>query len=188
MVMMLFGLVVFLGIHVVGSLRGLRARLIANVGEGSYKAFFSLLAVSGLLLTAYGFALWRAAGPAVIWHPPVALRHLTLLLMLLASIAAVASKVPSHIKAWLKHPLLVAVKVWALAHLLANGDIAGMVLFGSILGWAVYDRISVKRRGEPLPVAPGTYAGDALAVGGGLVVYAALAYLFHPYVIGVPVL
>lgn len=188
MVMMLFGLFVFLGIHVVSSLRGLRARLIEGVGEGPYKAFFSLLAASGVLLTAYGFALWRAAGPAVIWTPPVALRHLTLLLMLVASIALVAAYVPSHIKAFLKHPMLVGVKTWAVAHLLANGDIAGMVLFGSILAWAVYDRISVKRRGEPLPVAPSNYAGDALAVGGGLVLYAALAYLFHPYVIGVPVM
>lgn len=146
------------------------------------------MATGGLLLTAYGFALWRASGSAVIWTPPAGMRHLTLLLMLLACICAVAAYVPSHIKAVLKHPLLVAVKTWALAHLLANGDAASMVLFGAVLAWAVYLRIAAKRRGAPLPVAPKNYAGDALAVGGGLVLYAALAYLFHPYVIGVPVL
>lgn len=188
MVMMLFGLVVFLGIHVVTSLRGLRATLIAQLGEGPYKGFYSLLAASGLLLTAYGYALWRASGPMLVWDPPVGLRHLSLLLMLIASIAIVAAYVPSHIKAWLKHPMLVGVKTWALAHLLANGDIASMVLFGAVLAWAVYDRISLKRRAAPLPVAPKNWAGDALAVGGGVVLYAALAYLFHPYVVGVPVM
>ncbi|MFG1348461.1 NnrU family protein [Xanthobacter autotrophicus] len=188
MVMMLFGLFVFLGIHVVASLRGLRAKLITQFGEATYKGFFSLLAVSGLLLTAYGFALWRANGAPELWTPPRGLRHLTLLLMLFASIALVAAYVPSHIKAWLKHPMLVGVKIWALAHLLANGDAASIVLFGAVLAWAVYDRIAVKRRGDPLPVAPNNFAGDALVVGGGLVLYAALAYLFHPYVIGVPVM
>ncbi|MFG1397730.1 NnrU family protein [Roseixanthobacter pseudopolyaromaticivorans] len=188
MYMMLFGLVLLLGGHVLVSLRGMRAQLIARLGEGQYKGFFSLVAVSGLLLTAYGFALWRAAGSAPIWDPPLFMRHITMLLMLFAAIAGVAAYVPSHIKAKLKHPLLVAVKVWALAHLLANGDIASMVLFGSVLAWAVYDRISLKRRGDPLPVAPQGYRGDMLAVAGGLVVYLLLAFVFHPYVVGVPVM
>ncbi|MFG1360812.1 NnrU family protein [Xanthobacter pseudotagetidis] len=188
MVMMLLGLALFVATHVVASLRGLRSDLIARLGEGAYKGFFSLLAASGVLLTAYGFELWRAAGSALIWDPPQALRHLAMLLLLLAAIAAVASFVPSHIRAVLKHPLLVAVKTWALAHLLVNGDAASMVLFGAILAWAVYDRISLKKRGAPLPVAPKGWGGDALAVGLGLVLFAALAYLFHPYVIGVPVM
>lgn len=188
MVMMLLGLFVFLGIHVVASLRGLRGQLIAQLGEGPYRGFFSLLAISGLLLTAYGYVLWRANGAAELWVPPVWARHLTLLLMLIASICAVAAYVPSHIRAVLKHPLLVAVKTWAVAHLIANSDPASLALFGSVLAWAVYDRIALKRRGGPLPAAPANYAGDALAVGGGLVLYLALAYLFHPYVIGVPVI
>lgn len=188
MVMMLLGLVVFIAIHVVASLRGLRAALIAAVGEGAYKGFFSLLAASGLLLTAYGFALWRADGPAVLWDPPLALRHVTLLLMLFASVAGVAAYVPSHLRSWLKHPLLVAVKTWAFAHLLANGDAASVVLFGAVLAWAVYDRIALKRRGVVVPPAPAGWTGDALAVVGGVVLYAVLAFLFHPYVIGVPVM
>lgn len=188
MVMMLFGLVVFLGIHLVTTVKGLRASLIGTLGEGPYKGFYSLLAASGLLLTAYGYALWRASGPMQVWNPPVGMRHLTLLLMLFAAIAIVAAYVPSHVKAWLKHPMLVGVKTWAVAHLLANGDIASIVLFGAVLAWAVFDRISVKRRNLPVPVAPKNWAGDALVIGGGLVLYLALAYLFHPYVVGVPVM
>ncbi|MEP9376934.1 NnrU family protein [Aquabacter sp. CN5-332] len=188
MAMMLLGLVVFLGIHVVTSLRDFRATLIGKLGEGAYKGFYSLLAVSGLLLTAYGYALWRAAGPAVLWDPPLALRHLTLLLMVFACIAIVATYVPSHIRSRLKHPMLVAIKTWALAHLLANGDVASMTLFIAVLAWAVYDRISMKRRNPPPPVAPKGYGGNVLAVVGGLVLYGVLAFLFHPYVVGVPVM
>ncbi|MFG1431484.1 NnrU family protein [Xanthobacter sp. V2C-8] len=188
MMMMVLGLAIFLGIHVVASLRALRARLIEAVGEAAYKGLFSLFAAGGLVLTVYGFALWRAAGPAIVWEPPVALRHVTLLLMLFACICAVAAYVPSHLRTRLKHPLLVAVKTWAFGHLLANGDAASMVLFGAVLAWAVYDRIALRRRGAPVPAAPAGWAGDALAVVAGVVLYAVLAFLFHPYVIGVPVM
>lgn len=188
MVVMLVGLVVFLGVHLIASLRGVRARLIAALGEGQYKGFFSLLSVAGVGLTAYGFALWRAAGPALIWDPPMALRHLVLLLMVFVTIAAVAAYVPSHIRTVLKHPLLAAVKLWALGHLLANGDAASMVLFGSILVWAVFARIMAKRRGASVPPAPAGYGGDIIAVVGGLILYGVLAFWFHPYIIGVPVI
>ncbi|MEW6254444.1 MAG: NnrU family protein [Pseudomonadota bacterium] len=188
MVMMLLGLVVFLGVHMVSSLRGVRAALVGALGEGPYKGFYSLLSVSGLLLTAYGFALWRAQGPEQIWVPPLGLRHLSLLLMVFSCIFLVAAYVPSHIRTRLKHPMLVGVKTWALAHLLANGDVASMTLFLAILAWAVYDRISLKRRAAQIPSAPKGYGGDAVAVVGGLVLYALLAFVFHPYVIGVPVM
>ncbi|OYW61567.1 MAG: NnrU family protein [Rhizobiales bacterium 12-68-15] len=188
MVMMLLGLVVFLGVHVVSTRPALRAGLIAKLGEGGYKGFYSLLAVSGVLLTAYGFALWRASGPALLWDPPLGMRHLTLLLMVFSSIFIVAAYVPSHIRTRLKHPMLAGVKVWALAHLIANGDAASTTLFLAVLAWAVYDRISLKRRGVPVPAAPKGYGGDVVAVVGGLVLYAVLAFLFHPYVVGVPVM
>ncbi|GGF86960.1 hypothetical protein GCM10007301_53550 [Azorhizobium oxalatiphilum] len=188
MAMMILGLVLFLGIHVVTSLPDVRAALVAQVGEGAYKGFFSLVAVAGLLLTAYGYGLWRASGPAILYDPPFAMRHATMGLMLLVSIALVAAYVPSHIRAWLKHPMLVGVKLWALAHLLSNGDAASVVLFVAVLAWAVYDRISVKRRHLPLPVAPKGWMGDVGAVAGGLVLYALLAFAFHPLVVGVPVM
>ena len=188
MAMMLLGLALFLGGHFVTTRRGLRADLIARLGERQYKGYYSLIAASGLLLTAYGYALWRASGPAVLWDPPVWTRHITLLLMVFSSIAIVAAYVPSHVKAMLKHPMLVGVKIWALAHLLANGDVASMVLFLAVLAWAVSARIAAKRRGDPLPVAPRGYGGDLIAVAGGLALYVVLAFLFHPYVVGVPVM
>lgn len=188
MAMMLLGLLVFLGTHMVTALPGVRERLIASLGEGPYKGFYSLLSVSGLLLTAYGYGLWRASGPALIWDPPPFTRHITVTLMLLASICAVAAYVPSHIRTALKHPLLVAVKTWAVAHLISNGDLASIVLFGAFLAWAVFARIAAKRRGAPIPPAPQGWRGDVLAVVGGLVAYAALTFLFHPYVVGVRVM
>jgi len=188
MVMMLLGLVVFIGIHVVASLRGLRARLIEQLGTAGYRGFFALLATSGLGLIVYGYALWRAQGPAIVWDPPTGLRHLTLLLVLLACLALPAAVIPSHIRAVLKFPVLVAVKLWAVGHLLANGDIASIVLFGAILLWAAYTRVAMKRRGAPLPVAPKGWGGDVMVIVAGLALYLVLAYLFHPYVIGVPVI
>lgn len=188
MFMMLLGLVIFIGTHLVSTRPALRASLVGQVGEGPYKGFYSLLALSGLLLTGYGYGLWRAAGPAVLWTPPYQLRHLTMGLMLIAAVCLVAAYVPSHIKAWLKHPMLVGVKVWALAHFLVKGDAASMTLFAVVLAWAVYDRISVKRRGLPLPVAPSGWTGDLAAVAGGIVLYLVLVFVFHPYVVGVPVM
>lgn len=188
MILMLAGLALFIAAHVFTTRREARAALIERIGEGPYKGLFSAVSAAGIVMTAYGYGDWRAAGPAQIWEPPVAMRHITLLLMLFASIFAVAAYVPSHIRASLKHPLLVAVKTWAVAHLLANGDAATMTLCIVVLAWAVYDRISVKRRGVPPPMAPAGWGGDVVAVIAGLVLYAALAFLFHPYVVGVPVM
>jgi len=188
MILMLLGLALFVGAHVFTTRREARAAAIARIGEGPYKGLYSAVSLLGLVLTAYGFGLWRAAVPTELWAPPLWLRHLNNLLMLIACICAVAAYVPSRIRARLRHPLLVAVKTWALAHLLVNGDVAGITLFGVILAWAVFDRISLKRRGAPDPVAPTGWTGDIVAVAGGLVLYAALAFYFHPYVVGVPVM
>ncbi|MCJ8144159.1 NnrU family protein [Ancylobacter sp. A5.8] len=188
MILMLAGLVLFVAVHVFSARRDLRAVAVEKFGIVPYRAIHGILAVAGVLMIAYGFGMWRASGPAPLWDPPTGLRHFTLLLMLVASIAAVAALVPSHIKAWLKFPFLVAIKTWALAHLLANGDLPTIVLSLVILGWAVYMRIQAKRRGAPLPVAPKGWGGDLVAVVGGVVLYAALAFWFHPYVVGVPVM
>lgn len=188
MVLMLLGLALFLGTHVFTTLRGARAAAIAALGAIPYRLIYSVLSIAGVLMAAYGYGDWRAAGPAQIWDPPVGLRHLALLLMLLASLCLGAYLVPSRLRARLKHPMLIAVKLWALAHLLANGDAATMTLAVLVLAYAVYDRISLKRRGVALPVAPKGWTGDIVAVGVGLVLYAALAFWFHPYVVGVPVM
>lgn len=186
---MIAGLVLFLGMHLVTTQRDLRARLVASGGEGTYKIGFSLISAVGLALIIWGFATYRATGWIDVWSPPRVMKHITEALMLPAVILVVASYIRGRIYATLKHPMLAGVKLWAVAHLLANGDLGSIVLFGSFLAWAVIDRISLKRRADagapPIPVDG--VRSDVIAVVVGIVVYLALGALFHPYVIGVPV-
>jgi uncharacterized membrane protein len=189
LVVMVLGLALFLGVHTVPAQRELRARLIAALGEGGYKAGYALVSLLGIALIAWGFAHYRATGWIDVWDPPKAFKHIAIALMLPAVILVVAAYMRGHIYTALKHPMLAGVKLWATAHLLANGDLGSIILFGSFLGWAVFDRISLKRRadagGPPIPV--GGWGNDVIAVAVGIVVYLALAFAFHPVVIGVPV-
>jgi uncharacterized membrane protein len=186
---MILGLVLFLGIHLLTTRRDLRARFVASLGEGGYKISYSLVSLAGLALVVWGFSEYRAAGQIQVWQPPVAFKHITEALMLPAVILAVAAYIRGRIYTALKHPLLAAVKLWAAAHLLANGDLGSIILFGSFLGWAVFDRISLKRRtdiGAP-PIPVGGPLNDAIAVVVGVLAYLALGFVFHPVVIGVAV-
>ncbi|MDE2469258.1 MAG: NnrU family protein [Bradyrhizobium sp.] len=186
---MILGLVLFLGIHALTTRRELRARLIASVGEGGYKVGYALVSLAGLVLIAKGFADYRAAGQIEIWQPPAAFKYITEALMLPAVILVVASYIRGRIYTTLKHPMLAGVKLWAAAHLIANGDLGSIILFGSFLGWAVFDRISLKRRtdGGAPPIPVGGVSNDAIAILMGILIYLALALVFHPVVIGVPV-
>jgi uncharacterized membrane protein len=189
LIVMIAGLAIFLGVHTVTTQRDLRAALIGRFGDSGYKIGYSLLSAIGLLLIVYGFAKYRAAGMIPVWYPPVGMRHLALALMLPAVIFLVSAYLRGYIWRFLKHPMLAAVKLWALSHLLANGDLGSIILFGSFLAWAVFDRITLKSRedeGAP-PIAFGGARNDVLAVVVGLVAYVALVYAFHPAVIGVPV-
>jgi uncharacterized membrane protein len=184
----ILGLVVFLGAHVFVSMRGHRAALIAKLGEGPYKGVFSLVSIVGLVLIGYGFARYRAEGLIPLWYPPAWTRHIVEAAMWPASILLVAAYIPGDIKRLVKHPLLTAVKLWAAAHLCANGDLGGIILFAAVLAWAVYDRITLKRRadaGSP-PIPLGGRRNDIIAIVVGTIVYLALGLLFHPFVIGVP--
>jgi uncharacterized membrane protein len=189
LLIMIAGLVLFLGAHVLTTQRELRARVIASTGEGGYKVGYSLVSAAGLALIVWGFARYRATGMINVWDPPVVLRHIAVVLMLPAVILVVASYIRGRIYTTLKHPMLAGVKLWAAAHLLANGDLGSIILFGSFLGWAVFDRISLKHRSDagapPIPVGGPT--NDLIAVAVGIVAYLALAFAFHPVVIGVPV-
>ncbi len=184
----ILGLAVLFGTHVFVTMRDRRAALIARIGEWPYRGLFSLISIVGIVLIGYGFANYRAAGLITIWSPPGWTRHIVEALMWPASILLVAAYIPGNIKRRLKHPLLVAVKIWAFAHLCANGDLGGMILFASVLAWAVYDRITLKRRGDagapPVPV--GGPINDLIAIIVGTIVYFALGFVFHPVVIGVP--
>jgi uncharacterized membrane protein len=186
---MILGLVAFLGGHAFATYRTERAAVIGRIGEGPYKGLFSLVSLAGIVLIVYGFGLYREAGPIEIWHPPAWTRHVTVALVWPAAICVVASYIRGDIQRVLKHPMLVGVKLWALAHLIANGDLGGIILFGSILAWAVFDRITLKRRTDPgAPAIPsGGRRNDIIAVVVGTLLYLALGFWFHPYVIGLPV-
>ena len=190
LVVMIVGLVLFLGIHTLTTQRDLRARLIKSMGESGYKIAYALVSLAGFALIVWGFAHYRAAGLWPVWSPPRALKHLNTALMLPAVILVVAAYLRGRIYTAVKHPMLAGVKLWAFGHLLANGDLGGIILFGSFLAWAVFDRISLKRRadagGPPIPV--GGVSNDLIAVVVGIVVYVALGFAFHPVVIGVPVI
>jgi uncharacterized membrane protein len=186
---LILGLVVFIGAHVFVTYRDQRGALIARLGEGPYKGLFSLTSIVGVVLIGWGFARYRATGWIDVWHPPAAMRHVTVLLMWPAVICATAAYIPGDIKRVLKHPFLVGVKLWAFAHLLVNGDLGSIILFGSILAWAVYDRITLKHRADtgasPIPI--GGRRNDIIAIIVGTILYLGLGFLFHPLVIGVPV-
>jgi uncharacterized membrane protein len=189
MLVMIIGLVVFFAIHLVPSNLELKNGLVARFGTAGYKGIFAALSLIGLSLIVLGFyklQLHPGKNP-ILWDPPVWTRHLALALMLPAMIALVAAYVPSHIHVVLKHPMLIAIKTWALAHLLANGDLASLILFGSFLAFAVYDRISVKRRGDlgPLGKGAGPWINDAIVVVLGTALYALIVLYLHELVIGV---
>jgi uncharacterized membrane protein len=185
---MILGLAVFIGVHAFTTLRAQRAALIARISEGRYKAVYSLVALVGILLIGYGFADYRAAGMITVWNPPAWTRHVNNILLWPAIVCIAAAYIPGDIKRILKHPMLVGVKLWAVGHLVANGDLGSIILFGSILAWAVYDRITLKYRtdrGAP-DFQDGGRDCDTLAVVVGTLLYLGLGFLFHPYVVGVP--
>lgn len=185
---LVLGLLIFLATHVFVSMRSARAAAVARVGLNVYRVLFSVVSIAGLVLIVWGFARYRSGGEWIdVWQPPAFTRHIAVLLMLFASVFVTAVFFPSHIKARLKYPGLTAVKTWALAHLIANGDLGSILLFGTMLGWAVFARISAKRRtDEVMPVAPAGYTNDVIVVLLGIVIYLALGFAFHPAVIGVP--
>jgi uncharacterized membrane protein len=185
---LILGLAIFLGAHIFVTFRDDRERMIARLGQGGYRALFALNALLGLALIVWGFAQYRAHGWIEIWSPPAFMRHITVLLMLFAVVFFTAAFIPSHIKQRLKHPMLAGVKTWALAHLLSNGDLGSILLFGSFLAWGVYARIAAKRRGDlGATTAPTGWTNDIIVLLLGVVIFLALGFAFHPIVIGVPV-
>jgi len=183
------GLVVFIATHVFVTRREARAALIGRIGLMPYRALFSLVAIIGLVLIVWGFGRYLHTGYVQVWTPPAWMRHVTVTLVLFAVILMVAGYIRGNIYRKLKHPFLAGVKLWALAHLLSNGDLGGIILFGAILAWAVFDRISLKRRTDAgAPAIPtGGLASDIIAVVVGVLVYLALGFYFHPLFIGIPV-
>jgi uncharacterized membrane protein len=186
MTLLIVAIAVFFGIHLVPTMTALRDRMIGRVGETGYRALFALLSTASLILLIYAFA---KAPVVTVWSPPAWTRWIAIVLMLPAFIFLVAAYVPGRIKEKLKHPFLVAIKTWALAHLIANGDLASMILFGSFLAYAVYDRISLKTGRKPTsPIGtqgPAKPINDVIAVVLGTVLYVVTLFWLHGLVIGV---
>lgn len=189
MVLLFLGLVMFLGAH---SLRAyapdFRARMIKALGDGPFRAVYALVALVGLALIVVGYDAARP-GVWVLYYSPMWLKGITGFLMIFAFASLSISLFPAgKLKPLLRHPMLLAVKIWAFAHILANGDLASLLLFLAFLGWAVADRISLKRReeaGELKPVAPGPVSNDVIAIAVSLVVYVLFVWKLHYWLIGV---
>jgi uncharacterized membrane protein len=193
MTLLLLGLVLFIGMHAFSMARNARAAAIARLGEGPYKGLYALVSLVGVVLIAIGFGRYRAAGYIPVWDPPVWTRHLALLLVWFAFVFFAAAYLPGRIRNFAKgHPMLLGLKIWAAAHLLANGDLGSIILFGALLAWGVAARISAKRRDEvrdhagPATV-PAGWRNDVLALAIGTAAYVLFAFWLHPWLIGVPV-
>jgi uncharacterized membrane protein len=186
MTLLLFGFVLFAGTHLVSSAaRDFRSRMIGKLGENLYKGLHAFLAIIGAVLMARGFEAARAAGAMVIWSPPIFTRHIALLLLLPVFPLFFSGSANGHIKAKLKHPMLASVKLWAVAHLIANGTLPDIILFGGILAWAVAERIILKRRGAVGGTANPSITADIIAVVAGLALYVAMLMGLHAWLIGV---
>jgi uncharacterized membrane protein len=185
MFLLILGLILFLGIHSVRIVApDWRDAQRARLGENRWKGLYSLVSLVGFVLIVWGYARAWPVAP-VLYEPPLWMRHVTLALMLPALISLMAFAFPAgRLKPALKHPMLAAIKLWAVAHLLANGDLASLLLFGSFLVWAVLDRIAVKRLGDRIP-APGPVKWDIVAVVAGTLLYVLFVWRLHAWLFGV---
>jgi uncharacterized membrane protein len=187
MTLLVIGLVLFLGIHSMPIFAlSARDRFVQALGRNGWRGVHSLFSLAGLLLIIIGYGQARMA-PVVLYTPPLWMHHVVFLLMLPVFPLMFAAYLPCWTKVGLKHPMLVAIKTWAFAHLLVNGNLADVLLFGGFLAWAVADRISLKRRDpEPHINTVPKIMYDVLAWVLGLGLYAATLLWLHRMLIGVP--
>lgn len=189
MLWLIAGLLVFLGVHSVSIVaRGWRDRMVQRLGEWPWKGLYTVASGAGFALLVMGYGLARQ-DPVLLYAPPAWTRHLMMLLMLPVFPMLLSAHLPGRIKATLKHPMLAATKLWAVAHLIANGGLHDVLLFGGFLLWAVADRIAVKKRaGGDAPPAVGPARNDVIAVVAGLTLYVLFVGWAHGALIGVPLL
>ena len=190
MLVLILGIIVFLGIHSVRIVAPeWRLAKMEQWGENTWKGIYSVISLVGFGLLVWGYGMARPDAP-ILYEPPAWMKHIAELLMLFAFIfLGVYIARPGRMKPALKHPMLIAIKTWALAHLLANGDLASLILFLSFLAWAVADRISIKRQeraGLAAPyVVPGPASNDVIAIVIGVVLYGLFVWKLHELLIGV---
>ncbi len=186
MTVLIVGLVLFLGMHSASIVApAWRDARVLRRGEGSWKGLYTVVSLVGFGLLIYGYGVARQS-PVVLYTPPMLLRHVALLLLVPVFPLLLAAYLPGRIKTAARHPMLLAVMLWAVAHLLANGTLADVLLFGGFLAWAVADRISVGRRVQrPVPGAKAGPLNDAIVIVGGLALYVAFALVLHRWLFGV---
>jgi uncharacterized membrane protein len=188
MAILILGLVLFLGTHSTRIFaEDWRRATIARIGEKPWKGIFSLVSIATFVVLVWGYALARRQ-PVVVWMPPRGMAHVAALLTLVAFVLFAAAYVPGNqIKAKLHHPMILGVKTWAFAHLLANGTLADIVLFGAFLAWAIFDFIAARRRDRAAGTvySAGKGSGTAIAVAVGVVTWAVFAFWLHGPLIGV---
>ena len=193
MTLMILGLVIFIGVHSVRIVADdWRTATIARVGEKKWKLFYTVASLAGIVLIVIGYGMARSAGSPELYAPPTWTRHLAILLVAIAFIflAAGGKAAPANrIRAAVGHPQVVGVKVWSFAHLLANGRVVDVVLFGTFLAWAIALYAASRRRDRAQGVTrdPGTMKSTVIITVGGLVVFAIFAVWLHPWLIGVRV-
>lgn len=185
MLILLVGLLLFLGVHSVSMFAGgWRDRRVAASGEHAWKGIYALLSLFGLILIIWGYGTARPDAP-ILYDGPIWLRHLAALLMFFAMLCLAVSLLPGgKLKRMMKHPQLAAVKIWAFAHLLVNGDLASILMFGAFLAWAVSLRISLKRRGAAI-AAEGPLLWDFAALALAIVLYLIFVWRLHALLFGV---
>ena len=186
MFILVAGIILFFGTHSISIVNSAwRDRVVARIGVGPWRGIYALLALAGLLLMVWGYGLARQ-DPIVLYLPPSWLRQIAMILMVFVFPLLFAAYLPGRIQAVTKHPMLVATKLWAFAHLLANGTLADVALFGSFLAWAALDRISMNHREQrPVPGAPPSKWNDAIAVLAGLALHVAFVRWLHAWLVGV---
>ena len=184
MTLLVAGLVLFIAVHLIPSVVPLRSALIAGLGAGPYRGLFSLLSAASLVLVVWGFAL---ATPEPLYAAPVWGRPVAIFAVPVALVLFAAANIPTHIRAVLRHPMLLGMLLWAIAHLLSNGDLRSVVLFGGFAGFAAIDLVSAMARDQRLsPDKAPRLTMDAIAVVAGLSAAGLLA-VFHAALFGVPV-
>lgn len=189
MAILVIGLTLFIAMHSISIINhNWRNQMIGKMGVMPWQGIYSLLSIAGFVMIVYGFGLARMH-PVVLYTTPNWLHHVTMALMIPAFPMLVAAYIPGRIKTTLKHPMLAATKLWAFAHLLSNGTLADVLLFGAFLAWAVIERISLKHRtSDAAPVASPGKLNDTLVIVIGLALYVAFVLGVHKWLIGVPIL
>lgn len=182
----LIGLLIFLGIHSVSIVNeSWRDRMVDRIGEWPWKGLYSLVAIFGLIFIIWGYGIVRHDS-VMLYNPPLWLQHISSLLLVPVFPLLLAAYFPGRIKAATHHPMLLSVKLWAVAHLFANGLLADVILFGSFLAWAVWDRISLEhRQTRPIPGVPASNSNDIIVCVIGLGIYLAFVFRLHDLLIGV---